>query len=92
MITFCCITTDTERGRLAPEWTELYARGRTDAEYARLTGDSRQNISGHRRVFAAFGNDNVANQLATWTHCLNALEECDSPDVAREWLTYRGAA
>ncbi len=72
-----------KRGELAAAWTTHYSRGRSDMEYAKLTGDSRQNINNHRRVFLQF-----AKRFADlkWSHYFFALEDCGTGMDAEPWL------
>ena len=42
-------------GRLAYEWTEKYASGRTDSDFGELIGLSENQVQARRRVFERFG-------------------------------------
>lgn len=63
-------------GECASEWHRLYARGRTDADFARMIGVSRRHVQSCRAVWDRFrgGNKKLAleGQLS-WTHYREAL-------------------
>lgn len=72
-----------ERGRLALEWVEKYARGRSGVEYAKMVGESQQSVSEHMRVSREF---TVRTVDLSWSHHRCALEETETPQEARAWL------
>jgi len=69
-------------GRLAHEWTERYANGRTDEDFAKLVGLSRANVQQRRQVFATYGDVCKTFCKLSWSHFLVVLDWND----ADEWL------
>jgi hypothetical protein len=69
-------------GRLAHEWTQRHANGRTDDDYAKKIGLSRAQIQQRRQVFATYGD--VCNTCCNlgWSHYREALDWNDAED----WL------
>jgi len=78
-------------GEWAGQWTQMYARGRTDAELAKavngIDGDadvSRQYVSDCRRVWNEFGATEKRVEGLTFSHHLIALDN-DKPNMMK-WL------
>jgi hypothetical protein len=72
-----------EIGRLASEWTQKHADGRTDADFAELVGGlTRSQVTQRRLIYQAFGEVCYASNKLTWTHHREALDW----DDAEEWL------
>lgn len=76
-----------EVGRLAHEWTQRFAKGRTDEAFAEQVGLSRVQVAQRRSVFAKFGADCNSSYKLTWTHYREAVEWND----AAEWLSAAAA-
>lgn len=70
-----------ELGRVASRWHQSYARGRTDADYAKMVGTSQQTVMTRRQVWERFQGSNSSLNLS-WTHYRTALDW----DDADEWL------
>ena len=67
-------------GEAASKWTERYAAGRTDADFAELIGSSQQVVNYARRVHERFYNHGCKHNFA-WRHWRSLLtwddaEEC----------------
>ncbi|MGZ0172945.1 MAG: hypothetical protein ACKVHE_25705 [Planctomycetales bacterium] len=69
-------------GRLAHEWTERFAKGRTDGDFAELVGLSRRAVQHRRQVYEAYGDVWNSSSKLTWTHYRETLDWSD----AEEWL------
>jgi len=69
-----------EVGRCAAQWTQRYARGRTDADFANMVGLSRDQVAQRRRVAEAFGD--VADDYPSlkWSHFYTVLTWDDALD------------
>lgn len=69
-------------GRLAHEWTQRLAKGRTDEDFAKLIGLSRQQVQARREVWSTYGD--VCNTYCrlSWSHFLAVQAWDDAP----EWL------
>lgn len=67
-------------GECATKWTQKYARGRTDADFAVLVGLSPDQVYQRRRVWETFGD--VVGEYSTlkWSHFYVALNWDDSPE------------
>ena len=77
-------------GRCAAEWTQRYARGRTDADFAALVGLSADQVYQRRRVWETFAD--VRDRYETdpapgdrkrgprWSHFYVALTWDDAPE------------
>lgn len=67
-------------GQCAANWTERYARGRTDADFAALVGLSADQVYQRRRVWETFGD--VCDQYPSlkWSHFYLALNWNDAPE------------
>jgi len=71
-------------GECAAKWTERYARGRTDADFALLVGLSADQIYQRRRVWEAFQGQRDNFPHLKWSHFYCAL----TWDDARECLEW----
>jgi len=71
-------------GECAAKWTERYARGRTDADFALLVGLSADQIYQRRRVWEAFQGQRDTFPHLKWSHYYCAL----TWDDARECLEW----
>jgi len=71
-----------EVGRLAHEWTERFAKDRTDEDFGKLVGLSRSQVQQRRQVFATYGD--VCNTYCklSWSHFNVSLDWSD----AEYWL------
>lgn len=69
-------------GRLAHEWTQRHANGRTDDDYAKKVGLSRANVQQRRQVFETYGDVCKTFCKLSWSHFLVVLDWND----ADEWL------
>ena len=67
-------------GRCAAEWTERYARGRTDADFAALVGLSADQVYQRRRVFETFGDVPDRSPSLKWSHFYTALNWDDAAE------------
>ncbi|MGE3313950.1 MAG: helix-turn-helix domain-containing protein, partial [Planctomycetaceae bacterium] len=67
-------------GECATKWTQKYARGRTDTDFAVLVGLSPDQVYQRRRVWETFGD--VCNEYASlkWSHFYVALNWDDAPE------------
>lgn len=77
-------------GECAQEWTERYAKGRTDADFAKLMGEEFQLTSAHvgtcRRVWEQFGEIRGQFPRLTWSHFRAARAiHYKKIDEALEW-------
>jgi len=85
-------------GECAAKWTERYANGRTDADFAEQVGSSQDAINRRRRVYLAFYD--LSHKLnLTWTHFREALPWCGDDDTptteaiaALEWASKERAS
>ncbi len=70
-------------GECAQKWTERYARGRTDADFAILIGITADQVYQRRRVWETFAG--VRDEFASlkWSHFYAALTWEDSLDSLR---------
>ncbi len=70
-------------GECAAKWTERYARGRTDADFASLIGLTADQIYQRRRVWETFAG--VRGELTTlkWSHFYAALNWDDAAECLR---------
>lgn len=55
-------------GKAAHQWCERYANGRTDADFARLTGIDADTVQKYRHVFAIFGDVSDAYPNLKFSH------------------------
>ncbi len=60
-------------GECAAKWTQRFARGRTDADFANLLGLSADQIYQRRRVFETFGGTHDQFPNLKWSHFYAAL-------------------
>jgi hypothetical protein len=87
-------------GRCAAEWTERYARGRTDADFAALVGLSADQVYQRRRVWETFADvrdryetnptPGVPRRGPRWSHFYVALTWDDAPECL-EWASENDA-
>jgi hypothetical protein len=78
-----------ELGRLAAEWTQRHARGRTDADLARLIGDdlvSADQVQQRRQVWERFAESRSQWPGLAWSHFYAALRWDDAADCL-EWAS-----
>lgn len=73
-------------GRCAHEWTQRFARGRTDADFGELIGLSGDQVCQRRRVWQVFGETGKCDtyQSLSWSHFYAALT-WDDADTCLEW-------
>ncbi|MFH5805718.1 hypothetical protein [Alienimonas sp. DA493] len=81
-------------GRCAAEWTQRYARGRTDADFAALVGLSADQVYQRRRVWETFADvreryeaeaqPGAPRRGPRWSHFYVALTWDDAPECL-EW-------
>ncbi len=67
-------------GECAAKWTQKYARGRTDADFAVLVGLSADQIFQRRRVWETFGDVVSEYSVLKWSHFYVALNWDDAPE------------
>ena len=67
-------------GECASNWTQRYARGRTDAEFGQMVGLSGDQIFQRRRVWEAFGKTHEKFPGLKWSFFYVALNWDDSED------------
>jgi len=67
-------------GECAVKWTQKYARGRTDADFAVLVGLSADQIFQRRRVWETFGDVYAEYPSLKWSHFYVALNWDDAPE------------
>lgn len=67
-------------GECAADWTQRYARGRTDAEFGQMVGLSGDQIFQRRRVWEAFGNTHEKFIGLKWSFFYVALNWDDAED------------
>ena len=60
-------------GECAANWTQKYARGRTDADFGQMVGLSGDQIYQRRRVWEAFGNSYEKYTNLKWSFFYVAL-------------------
>src|SRR5438067_1313508 len=60
-------------GECASKWTERYARGRTDGDFAVLIGLTGDQVYQRRRVWESFASQRDAFALLKWSHFYAAL-------------------
>jgi len=73
-------------GECAAEWTQHYARGRTDADFAKLIDSTRQTVSTKRRVWEAFVDVEGNLPNLRWSHFAEALS-WDDADECLKWAS-----
>lgn len=62
-----------EVGECAAQWTERYARGRTDADFAAMVGLSADQVYQRRRVAEVFGETHENYSSLKWSHFYTCL-------------------
>lgn len=67
-------------GECAAKWTQRYARGRTDADFAMLIGISADQVYQRRRVWETFGEIRGEFETLRWSHFYAALTWDDARD------------
>ncbi len=67
-------------GECASQWTEKYARGRTDADFAALVGMTPDQVYQRRRVWETFGDVNTDYGKLRWSHFYVALNWDNAPE------------
>src|SRR5690606_29615973 len=69
-----------ELGRIASEWTQRFARGRTDADFAKIVGISQRSINYYRRVYERFPRFWNHGANLSFRHLREALNWEDAED------------
>lgn len=69
-----------EVGECAAQWTQRFARGRTDADFASLVGLSPDQVYQRRRVWETFGDVYTTYPQLKWSHFYAALNWDDAAD------------
>jgi hypothetical protein len=67
-------------GECASRWTERYARGRTDADFASLIGLTADQVYQRRRVWEAFAGLRGEFTMLKWSHFYAALNWDDATE------------
>jgi hypothetical protein len=67
-------------GECAHQWTQKYARGRTDADFAALLGLSADQVFQRRRVWETFADVHAGYASLKWSHFYAALNWDDAPE------------
>lgn len=67
-------------GECAALWTQKYARGRTDADFAALIGLSGDQVFQRRRVFQTFSDVRSSYSTLKWSHFYAAVNWDDAAD------------
>lgn len=80
--------TNWDLGQYAAQWTQRFARGRTDADFAELIGSTQQRVNECRRVYERFST--LYRSSGKFTHAVVALT-ADDPDTAMEWVVENDA-
>lgn len=70
-------------GECASKWTQRYARGRTDADFAMLIGVSGDQVFQRRRVWDTFSSVRGDFKSLKWSHFYAALNWDDALDALR---------
>ncbi len=70
-------------GECAAQWTERYARGRTDGDFAVLIGLSGDQVYQRRRVWETFAGVRDDFPSLKWSHFYSALSWDDAVDCLR---------
>lgn len=74
-------------GQCASEWTERWAKGRTDEDFGNAIGMSREQVSQRRLVWERFRDWNLSSKLSSklsWTHFRQALS-WDDAEACLQW-------
>lgn len=77
-------------GECAAKWTERYARGRTDADFAGLIGVSADQVYQRRRVWETFAGIRDDFSALKWSHFYAVLTWDDAVDCLR-WAAETGS-
>lgn len=77
-------------GECASLWTQRYAKGRTDADFAKLVGLSRDVVTQRRLVHETFSDVCDSNHKLCWTHFYVALNWDDASECLA-WADENGA-
>ncbi|MFK7778842.1 MAG: hypothetical protein QM501_12110 [Gimesia sp.] len=67
-------------GECAAQWTQKYAKGRTDADFGAMIGLSGDQIYQRRRVWETFGDVQDQYSELRWSHYYIALTWDDAPE------------
>jgi hypothetical protein len=67
-------------GECASKWTQKYARGRSDADFAALLGLSPDQVFQRRRVWETFADVHGSYPSLKWSHFYAALTWDDAPE------------
>ena len=67
-------------GECAAKWTSRYARGRTDADFARMIGLSADQVYQRRRVWESFANQREVYPALHWSHFYVAINWNDAKE------------
>jgi hypothetical protein len=67
-------------GDCAHTWTQKYARGRTDGDFAALLGLTADQVYQRRRVWETFADVHAAYPSLKWSHFYAALNWDDAPE------------
>lgn len=76
-------------GKAASKWTERYASGRTDADFAELIGASQQSVNFARRIFDRFYSRGSKHNF-TWREW-KTIVGWDDADRFLDWAEAEGA-
>jgi hypothetical protein len=77
-------------GECAAKWTQKYARGRTDADFASQVGMSADQVFQRRRVWETFADVYASYPSLKWSHFYCALNWDDSPECL-QWAAENDA-
>ena len=69
------------RRRMCRKWTEKYARGRTDADFADPVGPEADQVFQRRRVWETFADVHAGYASLKWSHFYAALTWDDAPSA-----------
>src|SRR3954447_26418874 len=67
-------------GECAQTWTQKYARGRTDGDFAALLGLTADQVYQRRRVWETFADVYASYPGLKWSHFYAALNWDDAPE------------
>lgn len=67
-------------GECAAKWTQKYAKGRTDADFAGMVGLSADQVYQRRRVWETFGDVHWQYQSLRWSHFYVAVAWADAAE------------
>ena len=77
-------------GECAADWTERYARGRTDQDFGRLVGLSGDQVFQRRRVWETFADVRDQYHQLKWSHFYVAINWNDAPECL-QWAEENSA-